>query len=241
MKQDYTFKQGLKDGIPIALGYLSVSFGFGITAVNKGLSVIEALLISMTNLTSAGQVAGLSVIVASGTIIEMIMVQFIINLRYALMSVSLSQKLNSSFGTLHRFLASAGITDEIFAVASSKEHEISPKYMYGLITIPYIGWALGTFIGAAAGAVLPESVKMALGIAIYAMFVAIIVPPMRRSWGVAFCVAVAAALSCVFRYVPIINKVTFGFAVIICSVVASVLAALIFPKKVEEGGNADES
>lgn len=240
MKQNYTFKRGLKDGIPIGLGYLSVSFGFGITAVNKGLTVVEALLISMTNLTSAGQVAGLSVIVASGTIIEMIMVQFIINLRYALMSLSLSQKLDSSFNTLHRFLASAGITDEIFAVASSKEKDISPKYMYGLITIPYIGWALGTFIGAAAGAVLPESVKMALGIAIYAMFIAIIVPPMKRNIGVAFCVAVAAALSCVFKYVPYINKISFGFAVIICSVIASVLAALIFPKKQTKGENSHE-
>lgn len=235
MKQDYTFKQGLKDGIPIGLGYLSVSFGFGITAVNKGLTVLEALLISMTNLTSAGQVAGLSVIVASGTIIEMVMVQFVINLRYALMSLSLSQKLNGSFNTLHRFLASAGITDEIFAVASSKDREISPKYMYGLITIPYIGWALGTFIGAAAGSVLPENIKLALGIAIYAMFVAIIVPPMKRNLGVAFCVALAAALSCIFKYVPIINKVSFGFAVIICSIIASVLAAVLFPKKAERG------
>ena len=239
-KKFYGFKDGLKDGIPVALGYFSVSFGFGISAVNQGLNVIEALLISMTNLTSAGQVAGLNVIVASGTIIEMAMVQFIINLRYALMSLSLTQKLDDNFTTLHRFIASFGITDEIFAIASSKEKVINPKYMYGIILLPFISWSAGTFLGAAAGYILPDSIKFALGIAIYAMFVAIIVPPSRKYKGVLFCVGVAAALSCVFKYVPYMNKVSFGFAVIICSVVSSAVAALIFPKKQTTEGKENE-
>ena len=237
MKESYyKFSVGLKDGIPIALGYLSVSFGFGITAVNGGLSVFEALLISMTNLTSAGQVAGLSIILSCGTIIEMIMTQFIINLRYALMSLSLSQKLDHTFSTLHRFITSAGITDEIFAVASSKEKPIGIKYMYGLILMPYIGWSLGTLLGAVAGTFLPDMIKNALGIAIYAMFVAIVVPPARKNKGVLFCAAVAVALSCIFKYVPYINKVSSGFCVIICAIVSSVIAAILFPKKIEEGG-----
>ena len=239
-ESNYKFSQGVRDGIPIALGYLSVSFGFGITAVNGGLTVLEALLISMTNLTSAGQVAGLNVILASGTVIEMAMAQLIINLRYALMSLSLSQKLDSTFTTKHRLLTSAGITDEIFAVASSKPKAIGITYMYGLILMPYIGWSLGTLIGAVAGTFLPQMIKDALGIAIYAMFVAIVVPPSKRNKGVLFCVGISVVLSCILKYAPLFNKISFGFCVIICAVLASALAAVIFPKKVEDEGGEDK-
>ncbi|MDE6600462.1 MAG: AzlC family ABC transporter permease, partial [Oscillospiraceae bacterium] len=159
------FKEGLADGVPIGLGYLSVSFSFGIAAVTQGVSALAATVVSMTNLTSAGQVAGLSIITAAGTLLEMALAQLIINMRYALMSLSLSQKLDTGFTTPHRFLAAFGITDEIFAVASGKPKEITPRYMYGLILLPFLCWSLGTLLGGIAGSVLPEILRSALGIA----------------------------------------------------------------------------
>ena len=145
-KSSNNFFAGIKDGIPIGLGYLSVSFTFGIMAVNSGLSVWIAVLISMTNLTSAGQFAGIGLISAGASYIEMALAQFVINLRYSLMSLSLTQKTDNSFNILQRLILSFGITDEVFAVASGKAHDISTKYMYGLITDPYLGW-LGTLFG----------------------------------------------------------------------------------------------
>ena len=136
---NFDFKKGLIHGIPIALGYLSVSFGFGIMAVRAGLSVAAAVGISASNLTSAGQAAGISIIAAGGTYLEMALTQFIINLRYALMGLSLSQKLNDDFHTPQRLLVAFGITDEIFAVASAQEDRVSPVYMYGLILISFLG------------------------------------------------------------------------------------------------------
>lgn len=227
------FRHGLRDGLPIALGYLSVSFGFGISAVAKGLSALPALIISMTNLTSAGQVAGLSVIAASGAIIEMIMTQLVINLRYSLMGLTLTQRLDDTFSTLHRMAVAFFITDEIYAVASSKSDRVNTRYMYGLGLLPYIGWSMGTLLGALAGSLLPESISSALGIAIYGMFVAIIVPPAKRDRGILLAVVIAAAVSCCLRYIPLFSFITQGFAVIICAILAAALAALILPVKEE--------
>ena len=171
------FLKGVKHGLPIGLGYLSVSFAFGMQCVGGGLTVLQALLISMTNLTSAGQLAGLQVMLAGSSLIEMAMTQFIINLRYALMGLSLSQKLGPTMTTPRRMFFSFANTDEIFAVASAQPEKLHHHYLYGLMLMPYIGWSLGTLLGAAAGAVLPEFVCNALGIAIYGMFLAIILPP----------------------------------------------------------------
>ncbi|MDE5764949.1 MAG: AzlC family ABC transporter permease [Ruminococcus sp.] len=232
MKFGSDFSRGMTHGIPIALGYLSVSFGFGITAVASGLSVFEASAISATNLTSAGQAAGIDVIAVGGTILEMILLQLTINIRYSLMALSLSQKLDKRFTTPHRLLASYGITDEIFAVCSAQKGMLSPAYMYGMILIATLGWVIGTFLGASAGQLLPESVSSALGIVLYGMFLAIIVPPSKKSRNIMCVVIVSAVLSLLFRYV--ITAVSSGFAVIICAVSASVLGALIFPVKDEE-------
>ena len=161
-----SFLYGLKCGIPIALGYLAVSFGFGISAVNGGLSVLSSVIISMTNLTSAGQVAALGIIAALGSLSEMALTQLVINLRYFLMSISVSQKLDKSFTIPHRFITSFGITDEIFAVACSQKGEIGKRFMYGLILLPFVGWTLGTLLGASAGEILPLKIKAALGIVI---------------------------------------------------------------------------
>lgn len=218
-------------GIPIALGYLSVSFGFGIMAVQSGLSVIEATLISLTNLTSAGQAAGVTIIAAAGTLLEMALTQFIINIRYSLMGISLSQKLDKSFTTKHRLIASYGITDEIFAVASAQVMPVTPWYMYGLIVVSAFGWVLGTFSGAAAGQILPADITNAMGIVLYGMFLAIIIPPARKERSVLFVVIIAAAISVLFRYV--FTAVSGGFAVIISAVAASAIMALIAPVKEE--------
>lgn len=224
----------MSHGIPIALGYLSVSFGFGILAVQNGLSVLQSSVISASNLTSAGQAAGVEIIAAGGAILEMILVQLTINIRYSLMALSLSQKLDKSFTTPHRLLASYGITDEIFAVCSSQPGLLTPAYMYGMILISMIGWVLGTFLGASAGEMLPASVTSAMGIVLYGMFIAIIIPPSRKRKSVLFVTLVAAALSVLFRYV--LTFVSGGFAMMICAVSAAALGAWLFPVNDEEEG-----
>ena len=232
-KKTNDFLSGLKDGMPICIGYFSVAFAFGIFAVANGITTLEALLISMTNVTSAGQLAAVPIIVSGGTLLELAASQLVINMRYMLMSVSLSQKLDDSVGLIDRFIIAFVNTDEVFAVASSKS-SVGKKYMFGLILMPFLGWSLGTFIGAAAGSILPEIVISALGIAIYGMFIAIVVPVAKENKSVLICVAIAIALSTAFHYVPALSKVQSGFVIIICSVIASAIAAIIFPVKAEK-------
>ena len=233
--QTYSFREGLRDGLPIALGYLTVAFGFGLTAVQAGLYPLTALILSLINETSAGQTAGLSVIAAHGTLIEMALTQFIINLRYALMSLSLSQKLDRSMTLPHRFAISYGITDEIFGVASSRKGEVGKWYFYGLISLPFIGWQAGTLFGALLGGVLPAMVSDVLGIAIYGMFLAIILPQAREDAACLKVILVAVAMSCCFRWIPVFRHISSGFVIIICAVAASALGAWLYPVKEEEG------
>ena len=225
----YRFRDGFRDGISIGLGYLFVSFGFGVSAVGQGIRALETLVLSMTNLTSAGQVAGVAIIVAGGTLLEMFLTQLVINARYALMGISLTQRMDSRFRTPHRMLLSFAITDEIFAVASSKPYPIGSSYFSGLSTAPYLGWALGTLLGAYAVEIMPQSLQAAAGIMIYAMFIAIVLPPMKRERGVAIAVGIAAALSCLLYYVPLFDVISSGFSIIICAVLAAVIAALLLP------------
>lgn len=223
------FKNGLKDGLPIGLGYLSVSFAFGVQASILGVPFYMSLFISMTNLTSAGQLAGLTIIAQLGTILEMILAQLVINARYFLMSITLSQKLDSSFTTKHRFFASTFITDEIFAIASAKPSLINKKYFYGLVVIPYIGWSLGTLLGALAGSQLPVQITNCLGIALYAMFIAIIIPPSMSIRGVLPAVIIASGLSVCMYYIPLFSGVNNGFKYIICAVISALITAYFFP------------
>lgn len=229
MTETNSFKKGIFDGIPIALGYLTVSFAFGISACEAGLTIIEVLLISMTNVTSAGQLAAVPIMAAGGSILELCGAQLVINMRYSLMSVSLSQKLGKSVRLRDRFLISFVNTDEVFAVASAQNGTVGRKYLYGLILTPYLGWSLGTFLGAAAGNILPQVVVSALSIAIYGMFVAIVTPVAKKSRSVALCAIFSAGLSCLFRYTPFLSKIPSGFVIMICALVASALFALIFP------------
>lgn len=229
-----SYRAGLYDGIPIALGYLSVSFSLGIQAAAQGIPVLWVVLISMTNLTSAGEKAGIDIILAHGSLIEMAITQLMINSRYFLMSLSLSQKLTEDFNIGHRLAASFGVTDEIFAVASSKPHSVSPRYMYGLITLPYIGWAAGTLLGAAAGNILPDTVTNALGIALYGMFIAIVVPPAKKNPKLLAVVLPAIVISCLIYYVPALDFISDGFSIIISTVLAAVIGALLFPVDTED-------
>ena len=233
-KSQNSYLYGLNKGLPIALGYLSVSFGFGITAVGMGIDPIGTILISLTNLTSAGQVAGIGIIAACGTIIEMILAQLIINMRYCLMGLALTQKLDGSFTTAHRMITSFAITDEVFAVAAAERGLIGRRFMYGLITLPPVGWTLGTALGVYAGQILPTDVCAALGLAIYSMFIAIIVPPSKADKGVLYAVLIASAMSCAFYYIPLFDGLSQGFSIIICAVAASGIMAYIAPKAEEE-------
>lgn len=231
--QNLNFNHGLKDGLPIGLGYLSVSFAFGVQASIAGIPLFMSVFISMTNLTSAGQLAGLNIIASIGTILEMILTQLVINARYFLMSITLTQKLDNSFSFGHRLLCSAFVTDEIFAVASAKPKTFGRKYFYGLVMLPYIGWSLGTLLGGAAGNILPSFVTNALGIALYAMFIAIILPPSITTKGVLPVVALSSALSCLLYYLPDFNSVSQGIAVIISALISAMVIAWIFPIKVD--------
>ncbi len=232
------FVKGLSHGIPICLGYFSVSFGFGILAVKSGLQAIDAVLISLTNLTSAGQAAGVGIIAAVGTLLEMAITQFVINLRYSLMGLTLSQKLSDKFTTIHRLIASFGITDEIFAVAVSQKDKLVPSYMYGLIMISATGWVGGTALGAVAGLALPASLTAAMGILLYGMFVAIIVPAARKCKKDLIVILLAAAFSAVFKY--LLPGVSFGFAIIISAILAAVIGALLFPINLAETEGENE-
>lgn len=221
------FVKGMRHGVPIMLGYLSVSFGFGVLCIQQNLSILAAVGISVTNLTSAGQVAGVEIIAASGSMLEMILCQLVINLRYSLMSLSLSQKLDPSFNLMHRLFVAYGVTDEIFAVASAQPEPLKPSYMYGLILTPFLGWSTGTLFGAVAGDIMPPVVTAAMSLMLYGMFIAIILPPARKNHKVMFVVLIAAAMSVAVRFLlPMISS---GFSIIICAVVASVLGSLFFP------------
>lgn len=231
-----SFIKGLKSGIPIGLGYMSVSFTFGILAISYGFEWWQAVIISMTTLTSAGQLAGIGIMMTPGLYIDMLISQLTINVRYSFMSVSLSQKTSPEFSGIRRIIFGFFITDEIFAVAS-KEKEISTRFFAGLTVFPYIGWTLGTLLGSLMGNVLPSSIMNALCIAIYGMFIAIVAPDVKKSKSLLVVVLVAVALSAVFYYVPVINTLSSGLSVSICAVVAAVIGALFFPHKEVE---ADE-
>ncbi|MCQ2505670.1 MAG: AzlC family ABC transporter permease [Lachnospiraceae bacterium] len=228
------FKQGIKDGIPIALGYFAVSFSLGIMAIKGGISVFQSGLMSLTNVTSAGQFAGIKIIIAAGTIVEMIMTQFIINLRYALMSLSLSQKLVEGTTLWQRLIIAFANTDEIFAVAMAHTKNVTFPYMLGLQSLPVFGWTLGTVLGCIAAELMPKSVSVAMSVALYGMFIAIVFPVAKKSKPVLFVAAVAVLISCLLFYVPFLSFISDGIGIIISTVIAAALGAFIFP--VKEGG-----
>ncbi len=224
------FKKGLKDGIPICLGYFSVSVAFGVMAIQKGLTWIEALLISLLNLTSAGQYAGLTILAAGGTLLEMALSQLLINARYSLMGISLSQKLETRFSIPYRLVLGFAITDEIFAVAAGNKY-VTRAYMAGLAILPILGWSSGTLCGALIGGIMPAILQSALGVALYGMFIAVVVPDAKDDKHILAVSGIAVLCSCLMYYLPMLKTVSSGFAVIICTVIAATLSAWFFPRE----------
>ena len=233
-------REGLRDGLPIGLGYFPVSFAFGILAVSGGLTWWQGTLLSLLNLTSAGQFAGLEIMLAGGSLMEMVISQVVINLRYSLMSITLSQKVDGSVKGVRRFIFPYNVTDEIFGVSSARA-SVSYRYWQGVRLLPVIGWTLGTMAGAMLGSVLPEDLLNAMGAMLYAMFIAIVVPVAKKSRPVLLAALFAIFLSCLGtylpRFVPFLSglKLSSGMLVIVCAVVASLAAAILFPVDVPDG------
>ena len=228
------YSKGVRRGLPVGVGYFSVSFGFGAMAASQGIKALDAGLISITNLTSAGQFAGLTLILASATLWEMVLTQLVINSRYALMSLALSQRMGKNIGFWPRLLIAYINTDEIFALAMAEPGPLTTPFMMGLGLTPVIGWTLGTLSGALAGSVLPASIQTALGVMLYGMFVAIVVPPARQERPVFYVVMLALVLSCLFTYVPVLNTVSAGISIVVCTVAAAAVIAWLFPIADEE-------
>lgn len=222
---------GLRKGLPIGLGYLFVSFSFGVMAVNKGLSPLMTIIISLTNLTSSGQYAGVELIVKNASYVELFLTILLINLRYSLMSISLSQKIEDDIPTGERLIFGFGITDEVYALAITEHRKVTFGYMMGLITLPIVMWTLGTALGALCTNIMPQKFLNAMDIALYAMFIAIIFPDARKNYKVLIIILIAVAISCLFYYTPVIKKIGLGFKIIIATVVSATLGAILFPKE----------
>lgn len=220
---------GIRSGLPVGLGYLSVSFGFGTMAVAQGLKAWEATLISATNLTSAGQFAGLTLILAAAGLWEMVLTQLVINSRYALMSLALSQRMGQQIGVLPRLFIAFINTDEVFALAMAREEPLTVPFLLGLGVLPIVGWVSGTLLGGLAGSVLPQSVGTALGVMLYGMFIAIVIPPAREEKPIAIAALLALVLSCLFTYAPLLKDVSAGVSIVICTVGAAAVCAWLFP------------
>lgn len=234
------FIDGVKKGIPIGVGYLTVSFTFGIFAVEGGVPVWMVILISLSNLTSAGQFAGTKLMIAGQSLYEIGLSVFVINIRYMLMSLALTQKLAKKTKIGQKALFGFGVTDEVFAVASTREKEVTAHYMYGLISTPIIGWTLGTALGALVGSVLPERLSDAMGIALYAMFIAIIIPPAKKSKAIFGAISVAVLVTCLLRYIPVFGFISEGFAMIIATIIGAGVMAFLAPVDDENQDKEEE-
>ena len=228
------YRLGVSTGVPVGLGYFSVSFGFGAMAVSQGVKVLDSVLISATNLTSAGQFAGLTLIVAAAGLWEMVLTMLVINSRYALMSLALSQRMGQKIGLLARLPIAFINTDEIFALAMARKEPLTLPFMMGLGTLPILGWTGGTLCGALAGSVLPQSFRAALGVMLYGMFIAIVVPPAKKEKEIFLAVVLSVVFSCLFAWVPGLQQVSAGLSIVICTVAAAALCAVLFPIPEEE-------
>lgn len=225
------YAKGLRDGIPIALGYFAVCFALGIIAEKAGLTAFQALLATGLTNASAGAYAGFNTIAENGGYIAMAVSQLIVNARYLLMSASLSQKLAPETPLWHRALVAFDVTDEIFGISIAQKGNLNPFYNYGAMTVAIPGWALGAFFGVIMGDILPASIVSALGVGLYGMFLAIIIPPARKNKIIAFLVVISMALSFAFAKLPFVCEISSGIRVIILTVVISLAAAIFFPRE----------
>lgn len=232
------FRHGVKNGVPIALGYFAVAFTLGIAAKNAGLTAFQGALASVTTVASAGEFAGFQVIAAGATYVEMAVMMLVINARYMLMSCALSQKLDPDLPFIHRLLVGWGVTDEIFGVAVCVPDRLNPWYNYGMIAISIPAWTLGTFLGVAVGNILPANVVSALSVGLYGMFLAIIIPPARKDKIIAGLVAVSMAASFGMARLPLFAGISSGMQTILLTIVIAGGAAILFPVKEEEAHGA---
>jgi len=223
------FKKGLKDGIPISLGYLAVSLALGITASNAGMTAFQATLTSLLINASAGEYVGFTAIAANATYLEIIFLEAVANARYLLMSCSLSQKLPESTSTLKRIIAGIFITDEIFGASLSVEGKLDVFYTYGLAAAAVPGWAAGTCIGVIMGDILPLNIVSALSVGLYGMFIAIFIPPAKKNKVILGLVSVSFLLSYLFNTLPVFDFISSGIKIILLTVLISLAAAVIFP------------
>ena len=230
--------RGARDGLPIGLGYFAVAFSLGITAKTAGLSAFQGFIASLLNHASAGEYALFSLIAAGAAYWEVAVVICITNARYLLMSAALSQKFSPDTPFFHRPLVGFGITDEIFGLGVARPGWLSPVYLYSAFLVADLFWASGTATGITAGNVLPANVVSALSVAIYGMFLAIIIPPARKDKVVLALVLVSFAASFAFSVLPVVRELSAGMQTIVLTVAISAAAALLFPVKAEEGGAA---
>lgn len=225
------WKLGVKNGIPIAMGYFAVSFTFGILANKAGFNPFEAIFMSFTNLTSAGQFAGLTMIASAATAVEIAITQLIINSRYFLMAFALSQKIDPKTPFYHRLFMAHGITDEIFGMAIASPGKISPYYYYGIMTAAIPGWTLGTLFGAVSGELLSERFISALSIALFGMLLAVIIKPAKGDKVLTGVIISSMVLSLLFAKLPALQFISSGVKILIITIVIASIAALLFPVK----------
>lgn len=227
------FLKGMRDGTPIGLGYFAVAFTLGIASKKAGLTAFQASVMSATMLASAGQFAGIGMIAAGAGYMELAVTELVVNLRYLLMSSALSQKVRRDKPFYHRFLMAYEVTDEIFGIAMSVEGRLHPAYMYGAVTVAAPGWVLGTFLGSVIGMILPANVMSAMNVALYGMFLAVVIPPSKKSRVIAGVVALSMAASSAFSLIPALSNISSGFQMIILTILLAGTAAVLFPVKPE--------
>jgi len=230
------FSNGMRDGVPIGLGYFAVAFTLGIAAKNAGLNAWQSFIVSLTNNASAGEYAGFTMIAANATYLEMAVMILVANARYLLMSCALSQKLDSKTPLFHRMLIGFDVTDEIFGICINVKDKLNPYYAYGAMAVAIPGWSIGTYIGVLMGNVLPDSLVSALSVGLYGMFIAIIIPPARQNKVILLLVIISMLASTLFTVLPYLNALPSGTVVILLTIVISSVAAVLFPVKEEENG-----
>ena len=229
-----SFLKGMRDGVPIALGYFAVAFTLGITAGKAGMNALQSSLMSAMMLASAGEFAAISMIGSGAGVMEMIVTTVVINMRYLLMSSALSQKVQPNRPFLHRIFMSYAVTDEIFGISMTVPGKLNPFYQYGAASVAAPGWVLGTFLGTMVGMILPAPVMSAMSVAIYGMFLAVVIPPARKNKIIATVVVISMSVSLLFQSIPGLKNISSGFQIILLTVLISAAAAILFPVQEEQ-------
>lgn len=234
------FLKGMRDGIPIGMGYFAVAFTLGIAAKKAGMTAVQAALMSLLMHASAGQFAAIGMITAGAGYVEIAVTELVVNLRYLLMSGALSQKIRRDRPYFHRFLVAYDVTDEIFGLSMTVPGRLDPFYTYGVMSVASPGWVIGTFLGAVMGAVMPARILSAMNVALYGMFLAVVIPAAKKSRIIAGVVAVSMAAGTLFAAIPGISGISAGFRIIILTILVAGGAAILFPvaKETEEAEDA---